>query len=179
MFAFQIFVLFLVGVSESFESEISASCSDEVNHWQQLYSWWNDEMSIKKPIKCRAPQNWNFQKNEKMVKKILPIFNDRILVRSYPCQQLIDETSIKFLFTGKTEDGVLTGPGRLILSGKGIQDSNEACLRVNRIMVWFFSTELFTDIFLIQLCLFLYIFHKLHIHYIKKLSFLVYILTYV
>jgi hypothetical protein len=135
MIAFKFFVLFLVSVSESFESEINASCSDEVNHWQQLYSWWNDEMSIKKPIKCRAPQNWNFQKNEKMAKKILPIFNDQILVRSYPCQQLIDETSIKFLFTGKTEDGVLTGPGRLILSGKGIQDSNEACLRVNRIMV--------------------------------------------
>jgi hypothetical protein len=135
MFAFKFFVLFLVAASESFESEISTSCSDEVNHWQQLNQWWNEEMSVKKPIKCQTPQNWKFQKNENMAKKILPIFNDRILVKSYPCQKLSDETSIKFLFSGKIEEGILTGPGRLILSGKGIQDSNEACLRVNRIMV--------------------------------------------
>jgi hypothetical protein len=87
--------------------------------------WWNEEMSIKKPLKCKEtfPQ-------QKIPEDILSIFNPRIPILSYPCFKLKDENSIKFHFYGKIIDGLLTGPGKLTLSGPGLTSSKEACLKV-------------------------------------------------
>ena len=137
MSTFKILLFFLIVISESIENENNVPCLGENDNIQQLNQWWNEEMSVKKPIQCQAPKRWNIQKDKSdpQTRKIMSIFNDRIPVKSYPCEKLTDETSIKYMFTGKVEDGVLTGPGKLFLTGNQIRDSNEACLRINRIMV--------------------------------------------
>ena len=137
MSTFKILLFFLIVISESIENENKVPCLGENDNIQQLNHWWNEEMSVKKPIQCQAPKRWNIQKDKSdpLTRKIMSIFNDRIPVKSYPCEKLTDETSIKYMFTGKVEDGVLTGPGKLFLAGNKIHVSNEACLRVNRIMV--------------------------------------------
>jgi hypothetical protein len=65
----------------------------------------------------------------------LPAYRERVPVISYPCRKLDDEASGPFRFTGKVVDGVLSGPGKLFLTGNGLATSNEVCLHVGRVLV--------------------------------------------
>ncbi len=133
MSKFKIFCFILVVIFELTETDMNVPCIEESGHLRQLNRWWNEEMARVKPIKCRAPKNWLFQEDK--YDQLLTIIKDRIPVKSYPCQKFLDETSIKYRFTAKIEDGILTGPGKLFLAGIGIKDSMEACLSIAPIKV--------------------------------------------
>ena len=128
-----IFVL-LIGIV-SCTSEVDDSCSKDAENLQNLQKWWNEDLSLKKPLKCRAPNFVLSDVNDYSAKELMSLFHDRVPIVSYPCKTLTDEWSIKFKYSGKIEAGTLTGPGRLFLAGNGIQDSNEACLKVRRVLV--------------------------------------------
>ena len=125
-----IITIFTIAHSVSFSRDNAQSdkCKDDI--LSNLENWWINEMSPQKPIKCKTPKTEN-----NFPKKLFSIFINRIPVLSYPCRKLLDESSIKFHFTGTIVDDLLTGPGKLKLSGPGLSDSNEACLTVNRILV--------------------------------------------
>jgi hypothetical protein len=97
-----------------------------------IEQWWYEEMSPQKPFKCKIPKSMRVPDN---TNKLLSIFSDRFPIMSYPCDQLKDETSIKFNFRGKIIGGRLTGPGKLSLTGPGLSDSSEACLKVSTVLV--------------------------------------------
>ena len=101
-----------------------------------IEQWWYEEMSIKKPFKCNLPQGFKISEKASERSNIL---TNRVPIKSYPCDLLKDETSIKFHFRGKIIDGQLTGPGRLSLTGSGLTDSSIACLKVNNIGVVIFQ----------------------------------------
>ena len=121
--------LLLVFITNGFSEK---SCSDESVDVEEIHRWWFDEMSVKKPVKCKMPEDWKFKKdqNYEIATQIVAALNNRVPVRSYPCNKPNGELSIKFRFTGKIENGILTGPGKLIFDGKDISYSDEACLIV-------------------------------------------------
>ena len=130
--------LFLLAIGSSDEN-LAEPCFDESvsADVREIHRWWFDQMSVKKNIKCEAPKGWMFRpdKNYFKVTKIVTSLENRVPARSYRCNKSGRELSIKFRFTGKIENGVLTGPGKLVFNGKDISSSDEACLSVAKIKV--------------------------------------------
>ena len=130
--------LFLLAIGSSDKNSVEPCFGESVSaDVGEIHRWWFDQMSVKKPIKCETPKGWKFRpdKNYYKVTKIVSSLENRVPVRSYRCNKSDRELSIKFRFTGKIENGVLTGPGKLVFDGKDIFSSDEACLSVARIKV--------------------------------------------
>ena len=133
------FIIIFFAIFGNSKSDMSSEAQSQNKNSQKdillsIKNWWTNKMSIQKPIKCLIPDFWDDP--EKEHPKFLSIFNrNKIPVFSYPCEKLNDERSIKFQFFGKSINGQLTGPGKLILTGSGISDSSEFCLKVNTVMV--------------------------------------------
>ena len=125
-------MLFFAICGNYYCDKVDPQCQAKIEIKETIEKWWHEEMSLKKPLKCKIPKSI---KVPEKAKKLLNIFRDRVPVKSYLCNQLKDETSIKFHFRGKISAGILTGSGKLTLTGPGLSDSNEACLKVSNVMV--------------------------------------------
>ena len=123
--------LLLIELGSS-ENSLSEPCSDGSTDIEEVHRWWFDEMSVKKPVRCKTPEDWKFKKDENyhLATRIVTTLKTSAPIRSYRCHQSAGELSIKYRFTGKIENGILTGPGKLVFDGPDISQSHEACLNV-------------------------------------------------
>ena len=132
----QFYFVFIISVSAEIGPEkdtcgiLSTEEMSNADILSTVDKWWNEQMSIKKPLKCKETF---VEKN--IPEDILSVFDPRFPILSYPCSKLTDENSIKFHFHGEIVDGLLTGPGKLTLSGPGLTASKEACLKVVTVLV--------------------------------------------
>jgi hypothetical protein len=135
------FVVIIISVKAKSDTVTLPNAKEKCDNWSgktqnvnellsKVDKWWNEEMSIKKPLKCK-----DTLAEQTIPEDILSILNPKTPILSYPCLKLKDENSIKFHFHGKIIDGLLTGPGKLTLSGPGLTSSKDACLKVSYIMV--------------------------------------------
>ena len=67
----------------------------------EVRKFWN-EMSVQKPVKCEMPGHLS-----ELDSPVFNFFSGFVPVQSYPCDKFKDETSIKFKFHGKIENGLL------------------------------------------------------------------------
>ncbi len=67
----------------------------------EIRKFWN-EMSVQKPVSCEMPGPFS-----ELDSPVFNLFSGFVPVQSYPCDKFKDETSIKFKFHGKIENGFL------------------------------------------------------------------------
>jgi hypothetical protein len=67
----------------------------------EVRRFWN-EMSVQKPVSCDMPGHLS-----DLESPVFNLFSGFVPVQSYPCDKFKDESSIKFKFHGKIENGYL------------------------------------------------------------------------